>query len=77
MRMTGRDEKQIQTGERVSASAKDVRHPRKRGGRIQKVLELDLKSIKPCVSGPKRPQDRIDLPDLKKKFNQLFTVAGR
>ncbi|MEJ2658116.1 MAG: aconitate hydratase AcnA [Desulfobacterales bacterium] len=32
------------------------------------VLEVDLSSIVPCVAGPSRPQDRIELPDLKKKF---------
>lgn len=37
-----------------------------------KVINLDLKSIVPCVSGPKRPQDRIDLPELKDKFETLF-----
>ncbi len=36
------------------------------------VIELDLASVVPCVSGPKRPQDRIDLPDLKQRFNQLL-----
>jgi len=35
-------------------------------------LELDLSAVRPSVSGPKRPQDRIDLPDLKKKFISLF-----
>ena len=35
-------------------------------------LELDLGSIVPGVAGPKRPQDRIDLPDLKKTFEALF-----
>ncbi|MCW5592287.1 MAG: aconitate hydratase AcnA [Burkholderiales bacterium] len=37
------------------------------------VLELDLSSIKPSVAGPKRPQDRIDLPNLKAKFTELFS----
>src|SRR2546425_2999946 len=32
------------------------------------VLELDLETIVPSVAGPKRPQDRIALPDLKSKF---------
>jgi aconitate hydratase len=32
------------------------------------VLEVDLSSIKPSVSGPARPQDRIELPDLKETF---------
>ena len=43
-----------------------------------KVLSLDLASIKPSVAGPKRPQDRIELPNLKAKFTELFSkpVAG-
>jgi aconitate hydratase len=32
------------------------------------VLEFDLATVEPCVSGPARPQDRIVLTDLKKKF---------
>ena len=36
------------------------------------VVELDLADIKPSVAGPKRPQDRIELPHLKKKFLELF-----
>jgi aconitate hydratase len=38
-----------------------------------KVLSLDLASIKPSVAGPKRPQDRIELPNLKSKFTELFS----
>ena len=36
-------------------------------------LELDLASVVPAVAGPKRPQDRIDLPKLKETFGSLFT----
>ena len=36
-------------------------------------LELDLGSVAPSVAGPKRPQDRIELPGLKSKFTELFT----
>jgi aconitate hydratase len=36
------------------------------------VLELDLADIRPSVAGPKRPQDRIELPHLKTKFLELF-----
>ncbi len=36
------------------------------------VLELNLEEVEPCVAGPKRPQDRIKLPDLKSKFEDLF-----
>ncbi len=38
-------------------------------------LEMDLSTIVPCVSGPKRPQDRIDVPALGTKFNELFTAT--
>jgi aconitate hydratase len=36
-------------------------------------LELDLASVRPSVSGPKRPQDRIPLPELKTRFRDLFS----
>ena len=32
------------------------------------VIELDLASVKPSVAGPKRPQDRIELPNLRREF---------
>ncbi len=36
------------------------------------VLSLDLDTVRPSVSGPKRPQDRIELGKLKSKFTELF-----
>ncbi|MFO0982822.1 MAG: aconitase family protein, partial [Planctomycetota bacterium] len=36
------------------------------------VLDLDLGSVRPSVSGPKRPQDRIELTSLKARFRELF-----
>ncbi|MCW5967356.1 MAG: aconitate hydratase AcnA [Blastocatellales bacterium] len=36
------------------------------------VLELDLATVEPSVAGPKRPQDRITLNDLKSTFVDLF-----
>jgi aconitate hydratase len=38
-----------------------------------RVIALDLSSVKPSVAGPRRPQDRIDLPDLSHRFTTLFT----
>ncbi|MHB8523295.1 MAG: aconitate hydratase AcnA [Limisphaerales bacterium] len=35
-------------------------------------LELDLGSVVPSVAGPKRPQDRIELANLKREFFQAF-----
>ena len=36
------------------------------------LLELDLQSVTPSVAGPRRPQDRISLDDVKTKFNDLL-----
>ncbi len=32
-------------------------------------LELDLSTVQPCLAGPKRPQDKINLTDMKDEFH--------
>lgn len=41
------------------------------------VVELDLSTIKPSVAGPKRPQDRIDLSDVKSQFERLLLAPSK
>ncbi len=36
------------------------------------VFELDLSTVEPCLAGPKRPQDRVPLRDLKTNFPQTL-----
>jgi aconitate hydratase len=36
------------------------------------VLQLNLSEVQSSVAGPKRPQDRVSLPQLKQKFTELF-----
>jgi len=36
------------------------------------VVELNLDEVRPSVAGPKRPQDRIQLSDLRLRFTDLF-----
>ncbi len=38
------------------------------------VLELDISTVKPCVAGPKRPQDRIELTNLKSAWKEMLTA---
>jgi len=38
-----------------------------------KIIELDLSTVEPAISGPARPQDRIALSDLK---NQIENILG-
>jgi len=36
-------------------------------------LKLDLSTVMPCLAGPKRPQDRIELAHVKTTFSRLFS----
>lgn len=40
------------------------------------VVDIDMSSIEPSVAGPKRPQDRIDVKELKGSFERLFTESS-
>ncbi len=48
------------------------RIPRRGEVDYSEVVELDLASVRSSVSGPKRPQDRVDVPSLKETFRDLF-----
>lgn len=37
------------------------------------VIELDLGSVQPSLSGPKRPHDRVNLSDMKTDFTTALT----
>ncbi|MFN0161385.1 MAG: aconitate hydratase AcnA [Burkholderiales bacterium] len=38
-----------------------------------KVVKLDLSTVAPSLAGPKRPQDRIEITHLSRKFVELFS----
>ncbi len=38
------------------------------------LLELDLSTVEPSLAGPKRPQDRVPLKDLKQNFKSTLTA---
>ena len=38
------------------------------------LLELDLDTVQPALAGPKRPQDRVDLTDMKSHFIESLTA---
>jgi len=38
------------------------------------VIEFDLGSVQPSIAGPKRPQDRLNLPDMRRAFTSLFSA---
>ncbi|MPS90612.1 MAG: aconitate hydratase [Comamonas sp.] len=40
------------------------------------VVKLDLGTVAPSLAGPKRPQDRIEIGDVARKFTELFTASA-
>ena len=40
-------------------------------------LTLDLASVQPSLAGPKRPQDRVALEDIRAQFDLLLELSGR
>lgn len=41
------------------------------------VLELDLSVVEPSLAGPKRPQDRVALKNVRKSFEDALTASGK
>jgi len=73
LRGTGRSEELCKTVENYYKAQGLFGIPDKGECDYTDLLELDLSTIVPSVAGPKRPQDRIDVPALRDKFNALFT----
>ncbi|MFA7237117.1 MAG: aconitate hydratase AcnA [Phycisphaeraceae bacterium] len=74
LRMTGRPRKVV---ERVEKYAKANMFWRDDAARIAytKIVELDLASIEPSLAGPKRPQDRIALSNMKSQWQKDLTAT--
>ena len=69
---TGRSQEQVDAFRRYFQAQDMFGLPGKDQCSYSQVLELDLADVQPAVAGPKRPQDRINLPDLKQTFADLF-----
>ncbi|MCY7376697.1 MAG: hypothetical protein LH472_12125, partial [Pyrinomonadaceae bacterium] len=70
---TGRTSEHIETIRNYFTAQEMFGIPLKGEVDYSNTIELDLATIVPAVAGPKRPQDRIELSDLKEKFTELFT----
>ena len=72
LRATGRDEKHVATYEAYYKAQQLWGVPQRGQIDYSQDLELDLGSVVPSVAGPKRPQDRIELPKLGREFVGAF-----
>ncbi|HAG92676.1 MAG: aconitate hydratase AcnA [Pseudomonadales bacterium] len=74
--LSGRSEHQIKLVEQYCKAQglwRDESHPRV----YSSSLSLNLDSVMPSVAGPKRPQDRVALPELGKAVTELINLSGR
>lgn len=74
LRQSGRDEAHVA---RIEAYAKAVGLFAEAGDpepEFSDVVEIDLSTVAPSVAGPKRPQDRVPLTELKDAFTAALTA---
>lgn len=75
LRLTGRDEHTIHLVE-AYAKAQGLWHTHQEPV-FTDIVEVNLSNIKPSLAGPKRPQDRVELAQLKPAFEKLMQDANR
>ena len=73
LRATGRTDEAVKTYENYYKAQGLWGIPKKGEVVYSQEIELDLGSVLPSVAGPKRPQDRIELPKLKNEFISAFS----
>ncbi|AZN39487.1 aconitate hydratase AcnA [Paenibacillus albus] len=71
LRQTGREEDQIALVEAYYKAQGMFRTDDTPEPTFSDIVELDLSTIVPSLAGPKRPQDRVELTNMKEAFNSI------
>jgi len=78
LRLTGRDDDRVALVEAYAKAQGMWRDSSAADPQFTDVLSLDLGDVVPSMAGPKRPQDRVALPDVATSFAKTLTEgAGR
>jgi aconitate hydratase len=72
LRSTGRSEEQIALVEAYYKAQNMFRTDDMADPVFTDTIELDLGSVVPSLAGPKRPQDRVELTNMKEAFNSII-----
>jgi len=72
LRMTGRTEEHVARVEAYARAQGMFRTDATPEPRFSESLSLDLSTVVPSLAGPKRPQDRVALSDLRTSFRAAF-----
>jgi aconitate hydratase len=70
LRLSGREESLIALVEAYAKAQGLWREAGQPDAEYSSVLTLDMGDVKPSLAGPKRPQDRVLLTDVKKNYNE-------
>jgi aconitate hydratase len=71
---TGRERQLIDLVERYTREQGMFRTDQSATPVFDELLELDLDAVEPSVAGPKRPQDRVALPNVWQSFKTAFAM---
>lgn len=78
LRFTGRSEAQVELVEAYCREQGLFHGPDTSEAEYSDTLELDLGTVEPSLAGPRRPQDRVRLSEVKESFlNQLPQLSTR
>ncbi len=74
-RGTGRSKSEIEALQAYFKAQKLYGVPRSGDIDYSTTLSLDLATVAPSLAGPRRPQDRIELGQVKQRFGELFATS--
>jgi aconitate hydratase len=72
LRLTGRDPELIDLVERYAKEQRMFRTDATVDPAFTETLELDLATVEPSLAGPRRPQDRVTLPNVWSSFKTVY-----
>src|SRR5690625_49722 len=76
LHLTGRSEEQIALVKKYCQENDVWYDPDNPDPEYSELVEITLSELEPSLAGPKRPQDRIALSDMKRSFNDLITAPA-
>ncbi|MDH5395003.1 MAG: aconitate hydratase AcnA, partial [Gammaproteobacteria bacterium] len=74
LRLSGRDENSIAVVEAYAKAQGFFRTADSPKAKFSSEIQLDISTVEPCISGPKRPQDRVPLNKSQPMFNDSLSA---
>ncbi|HET7216381.1 MAG TPA: aconitate hydratase AcnA [Terriglobia bacterium] len=77
LRQTGRTDEEVERVERYTKEQGIFRSAGTPDPEYSDTLELQLETVEPSLAGPKRPQDRVALSNMKSAFHKALTAPTK